>query len=493
MATHRHAQPRATPPAPLLGELQGAALEAHDIVAADEPLALLGQELIEVHGPAEWDKGARGIGRRARELRVVVRKELVAQIGIGRLKGGDPRDPEFVDEAPLEGAVQAFDPAAGLRRVAGNVLDAEAGEDPADDGEVGAIHGASGRGRVKGPAGPIGVEGHRQPERREDPAQGSQDGLRGLLRPERGVEQPLGGVVEHGDERLALPGTPRQPLMVAPVDVQELAEAGAGRTTPAMAAAGAPRGHQAGRLKGEFHKRVGERHAVIPPGEIEEVTDIEALVARAIELQHPLGLRAGRRAVRRPPPPAVEQPQDRILLISGAPAPQAARMNAQDVGRLEPGPGAGYGPHDPLLVGHGPLHGGGRKLHEHLLGCSWVYRHPPEKRTLHVLSGADRLCAPYKVRCGALTRWRPHPRIRLGISRRTSGPRMPCHGLPQFAGPRWGPRRGRTLTTLSLRASTAPPRRRAAPRSTAAVVETAPCRSGPPGGQMPAVTQRRGA
>ena len=63
VATHRHAQPRAAPPAPLLGELQGAALEAHDIVAADEPLALLGKELIEVHGHAEWDKGARGIGR----------------------------------------------------------------------------------------------------------------------------------------------------------------------------------------------------------------------------------------------------------------------------------------------------------------------------------------------------------------------------------------------------------------------------------------------
>ena len=105
--------------------------------------------------------------------------------------------------------------------------------------------------------------------------------------------------------------------MVAAVEVQQLAEAGAGLATPAVAAAGAALGDEAGRLKGELHKGIGERHAVIPPGEVEEVTDIEALVARAIELQHPLGLRAGRRAVRRPPPPAVEQPQDRILAHSG--------------------------------------------------------------------------------------------------------------------------------------------------------------------------------
>jgi hypothetical protein len=38
---------------------------------------------------------------------------------------------------------------------------------------------------------------------------------------------------------------------------------------------------------------------------------------------------------------AIEQAEQRVLLIPGAPAPRAAGLQAQDVGRLEPGPGAG--------------------------------------------------------------------------------------------------------------------------------------------------------
>src|SRR5262245_32708276 len=86
-------------------------------------------------------------------------------------------------------------------------------------------------------------------------------------------------------------------------------------------------------------------------------------------------------------------------------------MNAEDVGRLQPRPGAGQCAHDHLLVGHGPLHGGGGELHEHLLGCSWPYRPPPEKRTLYLLSGADRLCAPYSPGLLSLTVWVTFPRL----------------------------------------------------------------------------------
>ena len=114
-----------------------------------------------------------------------------------------------------------------------------------------------------------------------------------------GVEQPLGRVVEHGDERLALPGTQGQPLMVAAVEVQQLADTGAGLAAPAVAAPGAPLGDEAGRLEGELDEGIGERHAVIPPGDVEEVADIEALVPRAVELQDPLDLRARRRAMGR--------------------------------------------------------------------------------------------------------------------------------------------------------------------------------------------------
>jgi hypothetical protein len=165
---HGDAQPRAAAPSRRLGELQGDALEADDIVAADDTLGLGGEELIEVHRVAQRDEGAGRIGRRAGELGVVVGKELLAQVGIGGLEGGDPREPELVDQAALEGAVEALDPAAGLGRIARDVVDAEAGQDAADDGEVGPIDAGPGRGRVEGPAGAVGVQGHGQPEGRED-------------------------------------------------------------------------------------------------------------------------------------------------------------------------------------------------------------------------------------------------------------------------------------------------------------------------------------
>ena len=81
---HEDAQARAAPPARLLGELQGEALEAHDIVAADEPLGVLGEELVEVDAVAEGDERTGGIGRRAGELAVVVGDELLAQVGVAR-------------------------------------------------------------------------------------------------------------------------------------------------------------------------------------------------------------------------------------------------------------------------------------------------------------------------------------------------------------------------------------------------------------------------
>ena len=157
------------------------------------------------------------------------------------MRGLERRDPghaELVDEAALERAVQPLDAAPGLGGVARDVLDAQAGEDPADHGEVGAIHPAAGRGRVKGPAGPVGVQGDGQPAVREHGPQGRQHRLRGLRGPELGVEQPLGRVIEHGEERLALPGTARPAI-------RDHCRRGAGarrRTAGARGAGGGGRG-----------------------------------------------------------------------------------------------------------------------------------------------------------------------------------------------------------------------------------------------------------
>jgi hypothetical protein len=136
-----------------------------------------------------------------------------------------------------------------------------------------------------------------------------------------------------------------------------------------MAAAGAARGHEPRRLQREFDERVGEGHPVIPPREVVEVPHVEAVVRLPIEVQDPLHLGARGREVRGALPAPIEQPEDGVLLIASSPSSQRARIDAQNIGGLQPRQSARQRPHDHLLVRHGPLHRGRRKRLQHLLGC----------------------------------------------------------------------------------------------------------------------------
>ena len=92
MAPHRDAQAGAAAAPGLLGELQGDVLEHNDIVPPDEPLLVFRQQGVQVDR-AERDERAGGIRGRVRELGLVVRDELVAQVGMVRtgLETGDVR------------------------------------------------------------------------------------------------------------------------------------------------------------------------------------------------------------------------------------------------------------------------------------------------------------------------------------------------------------------------------------------------------------------
>jgi len=131
--THGDAEARAGPPARLLGQLQGNLIKSHHIVLADGPRVLLAQDAVELDAVQGNECGG-GVGRRVRELLVVIGDELFRQVGIGPAAGGDPRQVEFVDEAPLDGPVEPLTAAAGLGRVGADVLDAEVGEGAADLG-----------------------------------------------------------------------------------------------------------------------------------------------------------------------------------------------------------------------------------------------------------------------------------------------------------------------------------------------------------------------
>jgi len=152
------------------------------------------------------------------------------------LEGRDPGQAQFVDQAILEGTVQTFSTAARLWGVGADVLDAQAREGAAHVGEVVGSTGPP-PWACERPSRRDRCTGERQAEGPHDVSERAHDGLQRLRGPELGVEQTLGGVVEHGDERLPLVGTERQPGMGAAIQVQELAEAGARLAPTAMAAA----------------------------------------------------------------------------------------------------------------------------------------------------------------------------------------------------------------------------------------------------------------
>ena len=230
--------------------------------------------------------------------------------------------------------------------------------------------------------------------------QRAEDRRRGFAGPQLRVEQPLGRVVDDGDQRLPLRGPMPQPDMRTAIQVQEFAKARARLPPPAVPTPRPGLAHQPGLLQGEPDEAIGQRHGVLPSGEAVEVTDVPARKALAIEPQNALHFRRRRLAARRAHPPAVIEGHGPAGFITGAPAPHTARIDAQDVGRLQPGDGSTQRPHDDLLDLHGPLHGGRGIEHGHLLR-PWLYPKPPAKRTVHLLSGAERSCAPYsRLRAG---------------------------------------------------------------------------------------------
>src|SRR2546427_8775465 len=174
--------------------------------------------------------------------------------------------------------------------------------------------------------------------------------------------------------------------------MQQFAEAGPGLPPAPMAAAGSALGHEARLVEREADEAVGERDAVIAADEVVEVPHVEAAVGVAIQAEHALD-RGHRRLAGRGQLAAIIEADHLIGLVAGAPAAQAPGSDDENIGRLQPAEGTTQGAQDDFLSLHRPLHGGGEPEHRHLLGYRCLYGTPPEKRTLHLLSGADRSCA----------------------------------------------------------------------------------------------------
>jgi hypothetical protein len=357
-------EPGARAPAGLLRDLQRHRVEGDDVVRAHRALGVLAQDGGEVDA-VQGHERARRIGGLVGELVVVVGDEPLRQVGMGRRARADAREVQFVDEAALDGAIEALPAAAGLGGVGADVLDAQVREGPAHLGEVRPIDGAAGRRGVKGPAGAIGVEGDGQAPRRADGMQGREDRRGRLGRPELGVEQALGGVVEDRDERLAFVGTAAQPSMGAAVEVQQLAETRAGLAPPAVPTAGAALAYQAGLRQGQLDEAIGEPYRVVAPRRAIEVADVPAGEPLPVQAQDPLDLERRRRAPRGPLAPPIIPGHRAAGLEPGPPAPHAARLEAEDLGGGQPADRPTQGLHDDLLHLHGPLHSGRGIEHGH--------------------------------------------------------------------------------------------------------------------------------
>ena len=126
MAAHENAEPGTGATAGLLGHLQGQPVGGDDVVPADNPFVLQTEDLIEVD-PAERDEGRRGVSGGPGELLVELWEEVIAQVPVGGGQSGDAGHAQLVDEAPLQGAIDALAAAAGLGGVAEDMLDAAAG------------------------------------------------------------------------------------------------------------------------------------------------------------------------------------------------------------------------------------------------------------------------------------------------------------------------------------------------------------------------------
>ncbi len=317
------------------------------------------------------------------------------QIAVRPRHGVNPGHPEFVDEAVLQRAVDPLAATAGLRRVAQDVLDAEAVQGPPDLRELRAIRvGARGRGVCR-PAGAIGVERHGETVPLEDGAQRSHDGHHALAAgDELAVEDLLGGVIDHGDQRLLAGGIQRQPGMDAAVGMQQFAETGARLPAAPMPSAQAPLGDQPRPLQQRFDKGIGQRDRMLSPGDLVEVAGIEAQIPLAVQAQDALDVAHRRPLGRGLRAAAVVQAVIAVPLKTPAHPANAAGAPTEDVGHLQPGQRSAQPADNNFLDSHRSLHCLARKGHRHLLDGDISPQRGTERAVIScVLTGGHMMCS----------------------------------------------------------------------------------------------------
>ena len=102
----------------------GERTQGDGVIGTDDALVAQAEAARKIEAAWQGAEVPSGIGGGAGEALVVVGTEL-GEHGIGVLHGGGADEAEFADQTVLAGAPDAFDAALGLRRVGGDLFDAE--------------------------------------------------------------------------------------------------------------------------------------------------------------------------------------------------------------------------------------------------------------------------------------------------------------------------------------------------------------------------------
>ena len=94
------------------------------VIGGDDALVVQAEAAGEIEATRPAAKIAGGLGGGTSEALVVIGAEAI-QHGLSVRQSGGAGEPEFADQTVLAGAPGAFDTALGLRRIGGDLLDAE--------------------------------------------------------------------------------------------------------------------------------------------------------------------------------------------------------------------------------------------------------------------------------------------------------------------------------------------------------------------------------
>ena len=320
-------------------ELEQAAVELDRVIVPDGPLVLEAADPLEVGGRGL--PGRLGMRGRVGEARIVAGEKPVAH-ALGCLERPGLGEPEFGDEAILEGAKEPLDPALALWRGGGDPANAQFVQGPSNLGRghhavqlLGERLGRAGIAVKEAVAIGVGSRGHAVAA--DETAEQEKVAVRIFLGAKDGREDLAGGIVDGGQEHEARPAI-FEPGMVTAVHLDEQTRLGHAFAAPPVPGWPARAGTaEAGRAQETLHRFPGHPHAFAVREQFGELVIIHAGVDGPRQAQDASADGRGEPTWGGAAAVPVGEGRGAVLLQAPAEAPEMARRETQELGGF-PGP-----------------------------------------------------------------------------------------------------------------------------------------------------------